>query len=233
MSFQAVAWVLSHSRSEGADRLVAVAIANRADAKGRGARPSVRTLVREARVSRSSVFRAIQELSRLGELQVVSGMAGRKANRYHLPLVDPQKELPFTASVPTERPRRAVEKHGCHPGTLVVPGWDPNSTEQSKTKEKTPRPTPARSNPPIPVDQRQKILAREVRVTEEVNVLRDNLACINRIAYPEEARRTVERIAAKMATLEPLSQAEYDRRRDGQKQKLREHLKTNGKGRAP
>lgn len=70
MSIQAVAWVLEHSEATLADRLVLIAIANHADARGWNAWPSVPIIAREARVGRSTVYRAIEALEASGELTV-------------------------------------------------------------------------------------------------------------------------------------------------------------------
>jgi hypothetical protein len=70
MSIQAVAWVLEHSEATLADRLVLIAIANHADARGWNAYPAVPLIAREARVDRATVFRALEALETLGELLI-------------------------------------------------------------------------------------------------------------------------------------------------------------------
>lgn len=65
-----MAWVLEHSEAKLADRLVLIAIANHADARGANAWPAVPSIAREARVDRATVFRAIDALEELGELTV-------------------------------------------------------------------------------------------------------------------------------------------------------------------
>ncbi|MGH9002127.1 MAG: helix-turn-helix domain-containing protein, partial [Acidimicrobiia bacterium] len=87
MSVQAIAWVLEHSIAEGYDRLVLLAIANHCDARGFNAWPSVDHIAREARVHRSTVFRSLEELARLGELKVIERGRGRsRPNHYELPM---------------------------------------------------------------------------------------------------------------------------------------------------
>lgn len=71
MSIQAVAWVLANSEATLADRLVFIAIANHADARGYNSYPSVDHIASEARVGVSTVSRSIANLERLGELAVV------------------------------------------------------------------------------------------------------------------------------------------------------------------
>lgn len=76
MSIQAIAWVLEHSSSTLADRLVLLAVANHADASGWNAWPAIDRLALEARVDRRTVFRAIESLETAGEL-VVERRPGR------------------------------------------------------------------------------------------------------------------------------------------------------------
>lgn len=80
MSIQAVAWVLEHSEATLADRLVLIAIANHADARGWNAWPAVPQIAREARCGRATVFRALEALEEAGEL-VVQRRPGR-SNMY-------------------------------------------------------------------------------------------------------------------------------------------------------
>ena len=85
MSIQAVAWVLEHSESRQAPRLVLLAIANHADATGRNAWPSVEQIAREARVGRSTVFECLPKLVELGELKITPGGRGpRSTNVYQI-----------------------------------------------------------------------------------------------------------------------------------------------------
>lgn len=70
MSIQAVAWVLEHSGASLADRLVLIAIANHADARGWNAYPAVPLIAHEALVSEATVYRALTALEESGELTV-------------------------------------------------------------------------------------------------------------------------------------------------------------------
>lgn len=76
MSIQAIAWVLETSRSELADRLVLIAIANHCDAHF-CCWPSIDMIAAEARVSRATVFRSVKQLVLLGELEVSPGGRGK------------------------------------------------------------------------------------------------------------------------------------------------------------
>lgn len=85
-----MAWVLERSESEGSDRLVLLAIANHADARGGLAFPSVRQLALEARVDRATVYRSLARLTSprceggLDELEVKSGGGRGHPNTYTL-----------------------------------------------------------------------------------------------------------------------------------------------------
>lgn len=83
MSIQAVAWVLEHSEATLADRLVLIAIANHADARGWNAYPAVPLIAVEARVDRATVFRALDALEESGELTIKRRPG--KANMYGIP----------------------------------------------------------------------------------------------------------------------------------------------------
>lgn len=71
MSIQAIAWVLEHSEATLAERLVLLAIANHADARGWNAYPSIPLIGAEARVGRTTVYRAIESLEDSGELAII------------------------------------------------------------------------------------------------------------------------------------------------------------------
>lgn len=84
-----MSWVLDHSESELASRLVLLAIANHCDASGRNAWPAQETIATEARVSDRTVRRCVDVLVEMGELTVkvhggkVSGQG--RTNYYELP----------------------------------------------------------------------------------------------------------------------------------------------------
>lgn len=71
MSVKVMNWVFEHSRTDhAADRLVLLTIADRANDEGSEAWPSVDTLCRKTRLSKSTVLRSIARLEELGELEV-------------------------------------------------------------------------------------------------------------------------------------------------------------------
>lgn len=87
MSIQAVAWVLEHSQAKLADRLVLIAIANHADARGVNAWPSLPKIAEEAGVHETTVWRSVKVLEELGELTVERRPG--KPNRYNLVALNP------------------------------------------------------------------------------------------------------------------------------------------------
>lgn len=72
MSVDALSWVWKHSQSEGVHRLVLLAIADYANHDGR-AWPSTTSIANKAKVGRRSVFRAVDRLVEMGELERVTG----------------------------------------------------------------------------------------------------------------------------------------------------------------
>lgn len=90
MSIQAVAWVLEHSQAKLADRLVLIAIANHADARGWNAWPSIEKIAEEAGVHEVTVWRSVKALEDLGEL-TTQRRPGRP-NRYGIPALHPLQD---------------------------------------------------------------------------------------------------------------------------------------------
>jgi hypothetical protein len=71
MSVQATTWVWAHSKATGGTLLVALAIADAANAEGENSCQSVSTLVQMTRTSESTVHRAVAWLLAEGELEWV------------------------------------------------------------------------------------------------------------------------------------------------------------------
>lgn len=80
-----MSWVLEHSLATGHARLVLIAIANHADAEGTQAWPAVNRLAQEAGCSRATVFRCIQGLKEIGELDWEPGGGRTRSNYYWMP----------------------------------------------------------------------------------------------------------------------------------------------------
>lgn len=142
MSIQALAWVLEHSEADGYDRLILLAIANHADAAGGVAWPSVARIATEARVDRATVYRAVQRLVELGELDVNRGGGRGRTNVYTL------KRLP-AATVRTsetvaagDKTVAAGDKNGRSRATQTVS----NRQEPFRARART-RPGPATTDP--------------------------------------------------------------------------------------
>lgn len=68
MSFKVTAWVLEHSESTLASRLVLIALAEYAHDDGGKAFPSIATIARKARVGESTVYTCLAELERDGRI---------------------------------------------------------------------------------------------------------------------------------------------------------------------
>jgi 5-methylcytosine-specific restriction endonuclease McrA len=97
----------------------------------------------------------------------------------------------------------------------------PQKPVNEAVKDKTPRDDPARLSPHLSEqEQRKKIEGRERRVMQEVEGLRESMAGMGPGCEPG-ITRGVQQIAAKMKTLEPLSEAEYERRKQTQQAALR------------
>lgn len=82
MSFDTVVWVLNHSDTKGADRLVLVALASHQN--GRGSRPAVARLADETLLERRSVFRALARLEEAKAIEVVRTPGRGKTNLYYV-----------------------------------------------------------------------------------------------------------------------------------------------------
>lgn len=89
-------WVIENSKQTGLGFVTLLMIANHANAEGRKAFPSMKTLAKECRTSLRSVQRVILKLEKSGELSV-DRSGGRVSHSYALPLmpnVDTETTLP-------------------------------------------------------------------------------------------------------------------------------------------
>jgi hypothetical protein len=89
VSVAVMTWVFQHSQSTGNDRLVLLAIADRANDDGDDCWPSIPTLARKARCSERTVQRSIKSLAALGELAVEEGAGPHGVNRYRVLMPPP------------------------------------------------------------------------------------------------------------------------------------------------
>lgn len=88
MSIKAMSWVWEESPASGAALLLLLAIADHAADDGSNAYPSIKTLMRKTRMSRSSVFRALKELVDYGWLRIESHGVGRDTSHYRIVMED-------------------------------------------------------------------------------------------------------------------------------------------------
>ena len=92
-SVQAISWVIEHSKAKANPFVVLLMIANHARSDGTGAWPSLKTVAREARISRRTVWACVNELEKIGELVVHRHRGKKHTNYYDLPLVQKMQEL--------------------------------------------------------------------------------------------------------------------------------------------
>ena len=110
MSVAATTWVWNSSKSEGADRLVLLALADFADESGR-CFGSWGTMQRKTRLSKSTIARSLKRLEESGELKLIE--ASRIVNGRNFASV---WQLPIQAS---------DEQGG---GVTMTPGWCQDDT---------------------------------------------------------------------------------------------------------
>lgn len=93
MSHQVVRWVMEHSRLKLPNRGVLFVLAEHADATGRGSRPSIATVAKEAGCCERRVYKAIADAIALRELEKLSRAGPKGTNVYRFPQVDAQLTL--------------------------------------------------------------------------------------------------------------------------------------------
>lgn len=89
MSVKAIGWVWEYSQSEGAARLVVLAIADCMNASRNDAWPSMAELCRKTRLSERGVQKAIRRLEEMGELMVTANTGRGRTNRYRIVMETP------------------------------------------------------------------------------------------------------------------------------------------------
>lgn len=150
MSIQALAWVLEHSEATLADRLVLLAIANHADARGWNAYPSVPLIAHEASVSEATVYRALATLEDSGEL-TVKRRPGR-SNMYAITALEgSQIERGNPSQIeraPLANARKTPRKLRPEPSVTV--------NEPSRARARDPEVTRMAMPPPLPEDVRAR-----------------------------------------------------------------------------
>lgn len=137
MSVKAQNWVWEYSRAVGTDRLVALAIADRANDGGEDAWPNMDTLCRKTRLSRSTVSRSVRALEALGELRVDRELG--KRNCYVLTMPDYEVE-PTQCQSDTGRPVHVARPNRCQSDAAHNSG---------RVSEVTPPPVSTVTQPPV------------------------------------------------------------------------------------
>lgn len=108
MSVRVMSWVWEHSRSEGIDRLVLLAIADAAADHGGDAWPSVASLSRKAKVDPRTVQRAVRRLVESGELQLRQNAGRNGVNVYRVTMTCGATPPPAERHPGTESPRHSA-----------------------------------------------------------------------------------------------------------------------------
>lgn len=141
MSVRVMTWVFEHSKSTGNDRLVLLAIADRANDEGTDAWPSIETLAGKTRASESTVKRSIRRLVELGELDVIEVGTGRRSSRYRVAVEGGQIDTPseggqFDRGVTREPPggSRVTPDTSLRPKTPQPPASGGRDADSEQTK---------------------------------------------------------------------------------------------------
>ena len=82
MSIKAMNWVWEHSRTIGNDRLLLLAIADRASDEGMDAWPSIKTLAKKTKLHERTVQRCLKNIEALGELEIRHSEGAHGTNVY-------------------------------------------------------------------------------------------------------------------------------------------------------
>lgn len=141
MSVQALAWVFEHSQAELADRLVLLAIANHADNHNWTAWPSITQIGHEAKVSRATVYRALTNLTTLGELHITNHGRGRgNRNHYRIPQrSQPETQTATKRSQPETKKVSSTHKKGLTSETRTISNHQ-RTAQRSQNETQRPQP---------------------------------------------------------------------------------------------
>jgi hypothetical protein len=163
MSVAATTWVWSDSKSEGADRLVLLALADFADETGR-CFGSWGTMQRKTRLSKSTIARSLKRLEESGELKLIE--ASRIVNGRNFASV---WQLPVQASDEQGGGVRMTPGGGvtmtpgwCHDDTPTETNYSFPSPSEAKEKKTTAIPFSNKSlNQPLLSNGKEKVPPRE------------------------------------------------------------------------
>jgi hypothetical protein len=154
VSNEATTWVWNHSRSANAQRLVLLALADRANTEGR-AWPSLSTLQRMTGIkSRTTVCRALADLQALGEVTVEDSHGPRGQNVYRISAIAPNAERSGTdtqspSGGPESAPVQKMDRSrirtptGTDSGPAVVQNLDAGGTDSGPHNPQEPSSNPA------------------------------------------------------------------------------------------
>lgn len=193
-----MSWVLDHSTATGSDRLVLLAIANHCDKQGRDAYPGLQLIADEARVSKRTAIRSIQNLEEIGELHIERGGGAHNTNRYVIAMGPPDEGCQVVTvpdpALPTGTVTSAT-KNGdiCdRKGDTGVTRTFQNRPEPSLTCDVEPTPSPSARCDAVE-GEGSKI------ITTATELLPADVARWVHTAKDEGGRRTLETILDRLA----------------------------------
>lgn len=142
MSVQVMTWVFEHSRSEHAERLVLLSLANHAGGDGGDAYPSIPTIASETRLGESTVRGALERLKAMGELVEV-GVSPLRTRCFRL-VMTPAESAPPQKLRPRRNERQAPQKRAPNapdsaPETSVEPSGNrpPTPPDGGRTRDRS------------------------------------------------------------------------------------------------
>jgi len=162
MSVKAISWVWDHSRAEGLDRFVLVAIADCANDQGQQAYPSTASLATKTGLSVRSIQRSVAALVALGELTCEQNAGRRGTNLYGLPMRPPSQSHPRQPDTPVTQSRTPVRLTG----TPVT--QSPNPRQPDTRTVRDPSETRQEPSPSCPVSSRADVEAVCVAMADAV-----------------------------------------------------------------
>lgn len=140
MSIQAIAWVLENSKSEFGDRLVLLAIANHADGSW-CCFPSIPQIALEARMSTRSVYRCVDSLVQMGELEVARNRGRGNRNTYRIAFYKRCQDVTLNQSFKVTSVQEKVTNDALKGDTAVThnrkePSWNPHAGAREALRER-------------------------------------------------------------------------------------------------
>jgi hypothetical protein len=130
MSVRVMSWVWEHSRAEGTDRLVLLAIADSATDDGGNAWPSTATLAKKAGVDPRTVQRAVRRLIADGELTMRPNAGKNGVNVYRVTMTPRQSATPAQSHPGAKSPRQPAAPAE----SRSTPGTESPTPRQSATQ---------------------------------------------------------------------------------------------------